>query len=162
MLFVYTHLFYFEQTSIGCNAIVNSDQCTEGVVWDKECIWVSEESKGLRCQEVKSSCEEIIIGSVVCEKAGAAKFEDMVYDCFWLYDGSWGDSGSCKSKNNGSLGCSDAKRSDQCTNTNINNFGNNCLWIKNETNETRDICKTKVVFFFFMFIFFIYLFSIFN
>jgi hypothetical protein len=62
-----------------------------------ECVWVSEESEGQKCQGVKDSCKEITIGSVTCEKAGAAKLGSTMFKCIWVL-------GKCF---NNVVGCSD-------------------------------------------------------
>jgi hypothetical protein len=132
-----------EEITIGNSTCEKSGAAkSENVTY--ECIWISEESEKQKCQEIKTSCGNIST-SATCEYSGAAKSENKIYDCFWLYNKSSGNDGNCEDKNDSSLTCSDAKRNDQCMNTNISNFGTNCLWIiKNETSGIGDTCKTKV------------------
>jgi hypothetical protein len=126
-----------------CSDISQLGQCTSA--GDKECIWISGESEGQRCQEVKTSCEEILT-EAACEQTGAAKSGSTTCDCFWLYSGSSGSTGSCKDKNDNSLSCADAKRPNQCTNTNIVKLGTNCLWWlgNSSTPHSSDSCVDKV------------------
>jgi hypothetical protein len=68
--------------------------------------------------------------------------DETVTGCFWLYNNNDGkNDGSCKAKNDNELGCSDAKRSDQCTASDVTSFGNNCFWI--DENVNTGWCRDK-------------------
>jgi hypothetical protein len=69
--------------------------------------------------------------------------------CFWLYKSNLGNDGDCKSKIDSSIICSNAKRSEQCTISDVNNLGNNnCLWLLGNISniEEPSKCENKVLF----------------
>jgi hypothetical protein len=113
---------------------------TEGVVKDKKCIWVSNEKEDYKCQEVKESCE-VIEREITCSFSGAAESDNGVLNCFWLYSKNWGSAGNCKEKSDSSLRCWEAKRMNQCTLSDVTNFGSNCIWVKNVCYKTENECE---------------------
>jgi hypothetical protein len=64
-------------------------------------------------------------------------------DCFWLYNGSTGEKGSCKEKDDGLLRCSDVKRLDQCPLSNVNNLKEKkCIWVLNTCYDVKSTCES--------------------
>jgi hypothetical protein len=71
-------------------------------------------------------------------RVGGAGSGGVALECFWLYDedGNEGtNAGRCKSKDDVSVVCGDAKRSEQCTLNDVMNFGTNCVWLEGSTTE---------------------------
>jgi hypothetical protein len=134
-----------------CEALLMESACLfSEAAGSMKCIWVANEEEGYKCQLVKNSCADISRKDV-CEKLGAAELKTeettSALDCFWLYNGGESDnvSGNCREKNDSTLTCEEAKRSDQCTASNVDNFGANCIWLLEDSLRGIEArCEYKV------------------
>jgi hypothetical protein len=74
---------------VECNDIVDSTQCSSDELTTSlgiRCVWVDEEEDEKRCQEVKTTCEELTSeGSLTCETPGAVISADgaKIIECEW-------------------------------------------------------------------------------
>jgi hypothetical protein len=60
-----------------------------------------------------------------------------------LYSESTGENGICKEKDDEFLRCSDAKRSNQCPLSNINNLKESkCVWVVNTCYDVKSDCES--------------------
>jgi hypothetical protein len=129
-----------------CESIRDSGVCgTSGAAGSKGCIWIEKETDGYRCEEVKETCNSIIRNNT-CGVLGAAVGTNKErLECFWLYNSNSDEdySGSCEDKTNTSLTCTQAKRSTQCTQSGITNFGDKCYWLE-KNGSTPGKCINKV------------------
>jgi hypothetical protein len=99
------------------------------------------------CEICKTGC--VTKCSILAENGSCNKNDD----CFWLYNESEGEKGSCVEKSDGGLRCDDAKRSNQCPLSDvINLLEKKCVWalnmcydVKNtcESIRNRDVCQTE-------------------
>jgi hypothetical protein len=84
----------------------------------------------------------------MCETSGAAiSSTGTTLNCFWLYESAIGDDGSCKSKTDNSLLCTNANIQNQCPMNDVTNL-KDCFWIlgniSSSSSQRTDICKKKV------------------
>jgi hypothetical protein len=66
-------------------------------------------------------------------------------DCFWLYNDSEGEGGSCKEKDDNLLACSDVKRSTQCplSLSGVSKLENNkCIWVLDMCYDVENTCES--------------------
>jgi hypothetical protein len=56
-------------------------------------------------------------------------------DCFWLYNESEGEEGTCKEKDDSNFICDELQRESQCALSNVYNLELNCLWVKRDKYE---------------------------
>jgi hypothetical protein len=67
-------------------------------------------------------------------------------DCFWLYNESEGEEGNCKEKDDNNLRCDDAKRSNQCPLSDVNNLKEKkCIWVLNRCYDVKSTCESITV-----------------
>jgi hypothetical protein len=134
-----------------CEALSTKNLCFHlGAAGSLKCIWVVEEEEGHKCQSLKSSCVDIN-REKTCENLQSASLETeevvLTLDCFWLYNGEeiGSSDGTCREKNDSTLSCSDAKRSDQCNKSDVDKFESNCLWLlENAVSQVGSRCENWV------------------
>jgi hypothetical protein len=67
-------------------------------------------------------------------------------DCFWLYNESEGEEGSCKDKDDSNLSCDDVKRPSQCALSNVDNLKEKkCIWVLNTCYNVMTTCESITV-----------------
>jgi hypothetical protein len=89
------------------------------------------------------TCERIVDSTQCTPAALTSAFLSL--DCFWLYSGSEGDGGSCRSKSDTTLECENARRSGQCVTGDVTNLNSSCVWLDgNGTREIPSKCVLKV------------------